>query len=91
MTSLDFPFFDGHMHFSQAYLDEVLASYDECGVQGGVNLWEPHFPDYAGFLKICDKRGLFKRFVQFYWPDWQLFGWQGNAFIRRLEHVLLKA
>lgn len=27
------------MHYSQQYLDEALASYEECGVIGGINLW----------------------------------------------------
>jgi hypothetical protein len=34
-----FPIFDGHMHFSQACLDEAMASYGECGIIGGIKLW----------------------------------------------------
>jgi predicted TIM-barrel fold metal-dependent hydrolase len=84
MSDEDFPLFDGHMHFSQAYLDQVIASYTECGVQGGINMWSPDFHDYAEFLRLCKERELDKRFVQFYWPDWRVFGNDPEAFVKRL-------
>jgi hypothetical protein len=87
-----FPIFDGHMHFSQAYLDEAMASYGECGVIGGVNLWGSasaqynfvYHGDYAEFLKICRDKGLLFRFAQFYWPDWMEFGRDPKGFVSRV-------
>jgi len=84
MQHEDFPLFDGHMHFSHAYLDDVLASYEECGVRGGLNIWAPEFHDYHRFLETCRERGLLERFAQFYWPNWARFGWQGEEFVREL-------
>ncbi|MFH1708943.1 MAG: amidohydrolase family protein [Planctomycetota bacterium] len=72
------------MHWSQAYLDDILLSFGENGVKAGVNLWWPDYHDYAGFLRICRKRGLFERFAQFCRPDWRLFGWQGTKFVKKL-------
>ncbi|MEI7904185.1 MAG: amidohydrolase family protein [Candidatus Firestonebacteria bacterium] len=81
------PLFDGHMHFSHAYFDQILASYDECGIMGGVNLWATAYnggyhSDYIEFLKECKKRRLNKRFVQFCWPNWTEFGWQPQVFVK---------
>jgi hypothetical protein len=85
------PLFDGHMHFSQNYLDEIIASYDECGVRGGINLWgsayghfEVYTSDYAEFLRTCKARGLDRRFVNFYWPNWTIFGPEPERFVRDL-------
>lgn len=80
----DFPIFDGHSHFCQAYLEQALASYSECGVKGGINLWGPGYHDYRGFLELCHKRGLEKQFAQFYWPDWRIFGSDPTGFVTRL-------
>ena len=33
-----FPIFDAHTHFTQAYLDQVIACYTRCGVTGGLVL-----------------------------------------------------
>ena len=89
-----FPLFDGHMHYCQPFLDEAMASYGECGVIGGINLWGAasaqykgmyYFNgDYAQFLKACRDKGLFYRFAQFYWPDWMGFGLDPRGFVSRL-------
>ncbi|MFB3891653.1 MAG: amidohydrolase family protein [Phycisphaerae bacterium] len=87
-----FPLFDGHMHYCQTHLDETMASYGECGVIGGINLWGAasaqynfvYHGDYAEFLKACRDKGLFFRFAQFYWPDWMGFAADPDGFIRRL-------
>ena len=87
MTDETFPLFDAHMHFSHAYLDHVLASYELYGVAGGINLWLPGFhgsSDFASpfeeFLSALTERGV-RQFVSFYWPNWKAFGWQGEAFV----------
>lgn len=93
-TPAKFPLFDGHMHFSQAFLDDAIVSWDENNVVGGINLWGAAFGhyrdwyayplDYAEFLEACAKRNLFKRFAQFYWPDWRGFGADPAGFVPRL-------
>jgi len=93
MDKWSFPFFDGHVHFSQAYLDEILDCYAKCGVGGGLNLWNEvgnAYKDYAGFLRLCKKKGLFARYAQFYWPDWTAFGWQPKQFVSRLCREMRK-
>lgn len=88
----DFPIFDAHLHFSQGHLDEILASYEECGVRAGVNLWGAaggkfnfmYHGDYEEFLKICRKRGLEKRFVNYYWPNYEGFGAAPEKFVANL-------
>lgn len=96
-TSKLFPMFDGHMHFSQAYLDEALASYDECGVIGGINLWGSAYGiydaytypfDYLEFLKLCNTKNLGNRFVQFCWPDWNRFGRHPNRFVEEFTREM---
>ena len=74
MNDLSFPLFDGHMHWSQTHIEESMASFNECGVIGGINLWAAASAqynsvfksDYAEFLHIYRDRGLFYRFAQFY-------------------------
>lgn len=89
-----FPLFDGHMHYCLPFLDEYMASYNECGVIGGINLWggaAAHYNgmyyyhgDYAQFLTACRDKGLFYRFAQFYWPNWMDFGADPANFVPRL-------
>ena len=93
-NAYSFPLFDGHMHYCLPYLDEAMASYNECGVIGGINLWGGasaqynrmyyFHGDYAQFLRACRDRGLFYRFAQFYWPDWMEFGADPGNFVPRL-------
>lgn len=92
MNELDFPLFDGHLHFCQAYLEEAMLSHEECGVRGGINLWGAAFAqynsgytlDYAEFLAICRERGLDGRYVNFYWPDYRGFGQDPDGFVAKL-------
>ena len=90
MADETFPIFDAHAHFSQAYLDQLLASYEQCGVAGGINLWWPDYhgagdgdSHFADFLATLGRRGL-SRFVPFYWPNWRAFGWQPERFVEIL-------
>ncbi len=85
----DFPLFDAHLHFSQAYLEQGLASLDQCGVKGGINLWAAGLGyvtysfDFAEFLQLLRARTN-GRFVSFYWPDWTQFGWDPDRFVATL-------
>ncbi len=86
-----FPIFDAHLHFSLAFLDQTVASLDQCGVAGGITIWccgYPEFPayqqNYAEFLKVMRDRGLDRRFVPVYWPPWHLFTWQPERFVVKL-------
>jgi hypothetical protein len=83
-------FFDGHLHYSQVYLDEVMASFAEGGVAGGINLWGGdqlygygYRSSFEEMLKAIRGRGL-KSFIQFYWPNWGLYLSQGKPFIEQL-------
>ncbi|MFB3893978.1 MAG: amidohydrolase family protein [Phycisphaerae bacterium] len=80
-----FPVFDAHTHFSHAYLDQVLQSYEQCGVKGGIVIWprSHHGLDYAEFLAVMRERKL-TNWVPFYWPDWPEFGWRPEAFVKKL-------
>ena len=82
----NFPIFDAHMHFTTAYLDKALLSYKDCGVLAGINLSYPNIigEQYEEFLKICRKKKLFKKFAQFYWPDWRVFGSRPEYYVKRL-------
>ena len=89
-TETPYPLFDAHMHFSQAYLEAGLASFETYGIGGGINLWGGAFLhghgfscDFREFLEIRRRRGL-ERFAAFYWPPWSEFGWRPEAFVRRL-------
>ncbi len=84
-----FPLFDAHVHFSQAFLDQTMASLNRCGVAGGIVIWGggyPEFPayqqDYTEFLTVMRARGLDRRFLPVYWPAWHLFTWQSERFVR---------
>ena len=89
MADLMFPIFDAHQHYSQAYFDQILDSFTECGVKGGINLWGNYAPfgldyrDYEGMLKAVADRNL-DTFVQFYWPNWKAFGWEPERFVKCL-------
>lgn len=89
MEAQPFPIFDAHLHFSQAYLDQGLASLDQCGVRGGISLWAAGLGyatfafDFAEFLRLLRAR-TGNRFVSFYWPDWTQFGWDSDRFVDTL-------
>ena len=89
MPARDFPIFDAHLHFSQAYLDQILSSFDRCGVKGGISFWAAgvgcgtYLLDYAEFLQRLHARAG-TRFVSFYWPDWTQFGWDSERFVATL-------
>ena len=85
-----FPIFDGHIHFSQAYLDQVLESWALYGVTGGIDLWfnsgswyGDYGLDFAEMLTMLKERKA-TRFVQFYWPNWREFGWRPRQCVVRL-------
>lgn len=84
-----FPLFDAHMHYSQAFLDQVLESIDEVGVRGGINLWGAGpslglcYHDFEEFLDAVAARNR-PTLLQFYWPDWRQFAWRGEAFVTKL-------
>ena len=80
-----FPIFDAHMHHSLVQLDEVVASYQECGVIGGINLWWGgiYRADFGDYLRGLRKRNL-RNIVPFYWPDWSQFPQDPSRFVSRL-------
>jgi hypothetical protein len=84
------PVFDAHMHYSQAYLDEILVSFAEGGIRGGINLWggDQQFGysyrgPYDEFLRLVKQRRL-GTFVQFYWPVWANYLTEGPRFVADL-------
>lgn len=88
------PYFDAHVHYSLAYLDQTLAAYKGFGITGSINLWASsgglhgagawdYRADYVEFLKEIRRRRL-DAMVQFCWPVWSFFGWQGDRFVRDL-------
>ena len=85
----NFPLFDAHLHFSQAYLDQGLASLSQCGIRGGINLggihlgYATHSLDFAELLHLLRVRTN-GRMVSFYWPDWTHFGWDPDRFVTTL-------
>ncbi len=81
-----FPIFDAHTHFSQAYLDQVMACYTRCGVTAGVVIqgYNDHALSFEEFLIAMQQRDLLKRWAPCYWPNWAEFGWQPEAFVERL-------
>jgi predicted TIM-barrel fold metal-dependent hydrolase len=78
-----FPIFDAHAHFSQAYLDQALESYEQCGVKGGIVIWPHHDLDYGQFLGELRRRRI-ANWAPFYWPNWKQFGWRPDAFVKDL-------
>jgi predicted TIM-barrel fold metal-dependent hydrolase len=88
------PYFDAHVHYSLAYLDQTLAAYKRFGIAGSINLWAStgglhgigacdYRADYEEFLKEIRRRRL-DTMVQFCWPVWSFFGWQGERFVQDL-------
>ena len=78
-----FPLFDGHAHFSQAYLDQGLASYARCGVRGGIVIHPyPHL-DFGEFLRELRRRQA-TNWLPCYWPAWPEYGWRPEAFVPKL-------
>jgi hypothetical protein len=84
------PIFDGHMHYSQAHLDEILVSLAEGGIEGGINLWGGDLSfgyQYHGafdeMLRIVRQKKM-NSFVQFYWPVWADYLTDGAKFVENL-------
>ena len=83
------PYFDAHMHYSQAYLDEILLSLDEGGIKGGINMWGGdlrfgyYFKDFEEMLRTARQKHL-DTFVQFYWPVWENYLTEGQKFVEEL-------
>jgi predicted TIM-barrel fold metal-dependent hydrolase len=84
------PLFDAHLHYSQAYLDETLLSFEEGGIKGGINMWggDMQFGYYYKgpfdeLLRILRDRKL-DTFVQFYWPVWANYLKDGPKFVEDL-------
>jgi predicted TIM-barrel fold metal-dependent hydrolase len=84
------PVFDAHMHYSQAHLDEILLSFEDGGIKGGINLWGGDLQfgvNYKGpfdeMLRIVKRRRL-DTFVQFYWPVWANYLKEGPKFVEDL-------
>ncbi len=85
------PYFDAHVHDSLAYLDQTLAAHKQFGITGSINLWAStgglhgigawdYRANYEEFLKEIHRRRL-DNLVQFCWPVWSFFGWQGERFV----------
>jgi predicted TIM-barrel fold metal-dependent hydrolase len=78
------------MHYSQAYLDEVLLCLEEGGIKGGINMWGGDLQFgfyYKGpfdeLLRLVRQRKL-DTFVQFYWPVWANYLKEGDKFVEEL-------
>lgn len=78
-----FPIFDAHTHFSHAYLEQAMQSYDACGVKAGVVIWMTHDLDFADFLQSMGRKRL-KQWTTIYWPNWKPFGWRPEKFVKQL-------
>ncbi len=82
-----FPIFDAHTHFTQAYLDQVIACYTRCGVTGGLVLhgtMDTRAVSFGEFLIELKQRNLLSHWHPCYFPDWSEFGWRPEVFIERL-------
>ena len=90
MNSIDqFPIFDAHTHFSQAYLDQSLACYARCGVDAGIVIHSmDHALPFGEFLYELKQRHLLKRWIPCYWPNWSEYGWRPEIFVERLVRDL---
>ena len=78
-----FPLFDGHAHFSQAFLDQGLASYKRCGVKAGIVIPQYQRLDFAEFLREMRQRKA-TNWLPCYWPAWPDFGWRPDVFVQAL-------
>jgi predicted TIM-barrel fold metal-dependent hydrolase len=82
-----FPLFDAHAHFTQAYLDQGLASYERCGVRAGIVIHYAHYLDFGEFLRALRRRRA-ANWLPCYWPAWPEFGWRPREFVARLVRDL---
>jgi len=78
-----FPLFDGHTHFSHMFLDQVMESYRQCGVIGGINIGGFHHLDYGQYLRAMNKAKL-DNWTSFYWPSWRPLGYMGSRYVRKV-------
>ena len=91
MTDPLFPLFDAHMHYSLAYLPQVLSFLDRQKIVGTVNMWGGststamalYYTNFEEFL--ITMRDLRRpSFVQVYWPEFPQMGWRAEKFVRQL-------